>query len=105
MNMNTDDWDSSDWDNYFSSAIGNEPEPEESYRVRIRFFDGYLGEEGMVVLLASGLGDTEAEESKYFWFLDGMSYEDAVEFYSEENSEEDWYIVAPTGGSFDDYNT
>lgn len=105
MNFNTDDWDANDWENYYNSAIGNEPEVEESYRVRIRFFDGYLGEEGMSVLLASGLGDSEDEESKYFFFLDGMSYETALKFYSEKNSLEDWYIVPPTGGFFDDNNT
>ena len=105
MNMNTDDWDANDWENYYNSAIGNEPEVEESYRVHIRFFDGYLGEEGMSVLLASGLGDSEDEESKYFFFLDGMSYETALKFYNEKNSLEDWYIVPPTGGFFDDNNT
>lgn len=103
--MNTDDWDANDWENYYSSAIGNEPEVEASYRVRIKFFDGYLGEEGTVVLLASGTGDSEDEESVFFFFLDGMSYETALEFYNEENSLEDWYIVPPTGGSFDDYNS
>ena len=102
MNMNTDDWDSNDWENYYSSAISNEPEV--AYRVRIRFYDGYLGEEGMSVLMASGLGES-ADEEKYFWFLDDMPYETALEFYSEENSPEDWYIVPPTGGYFDDHNS
>ena len=99
MNMNTDDWDSNDWENFYSSAISNEPEAE--YRVRIRFYDGYLGEEGMSVLMASGLGES-ADEERFFWSLDGMSYEDALDFYSEENSPEDWYIVPLVGGPFDD---
>ena len=100
MNMNTDDWDSFDWEIYYNlSAMGEEPAT--AYRVQIRFFDGYLGEEGMSVVMASGPGLSD-DEDKYFWSLDDMPFEKALEFYSEENSPEDWYIVTPTGGPFDD---
>ena len=99
MNMNTDDWDSLDFENFYSSGIDNEPATE--YRFQIRFYDGYLGAEGMSVLMASGLGES-ADEERFFWFLDDMSFEDALDFYSEENSPEDWYVVPPTGGPFDD---
>ena len=102
MNMNIDDWDSLDWEiyyNLFGSGTDNEPATE--YRFQIRFYDGYLGAEGMSVLMASGLGES-ADEDKYFWSLDDMTYEEALEFYNEKNSPEDWYIVPPTGGPFDD---
>ena len=105
MNINTDDWDANDWECFYGSAIGDNSTEELSYLVTIKFYDGYLGPEGQTVLLAADQGDPNDEESKYFFFLDGMSYETALEFYNEKNSPEEWYIVPPTGGYFDDINT
>lgn len=98
MNMNTDDWDSSHWDTLYNLAAFNmSEEPAIAYRVRIKFYDGYLGEEGVVVEMVSGWDDDDDDddETNCFWSLDRMPFDDALEFYSEENSPEDWYIVEP----------